>query len=121
MNKSPLETGRIKELSQAQKMDLIVLSTNPNFQTVYDLMENEVLAARDEAMAVDPTEEKKQVVRMTEAHAMAKFYQKIRKQIEFAATEQLENIKAKAAQEATQEQDFLESVVLEQASGNIFS
>jgi hypothetical protein len=118
VNKSPLETGRIKELSQAQKMDLIVLSTNPNFQTVYDLMENEVLAARDEAMAVDPTEDKKQVARMTEAHAMAKFYQKIRKQIEFAATEQLAKVQEKAAQEATQEQEFLEEIVLQQASGN---
>ena len=84
-------------------------------------MENEVLDARDEAMAVDPVEEKKQVVRMTEAHAIAKFYQKIRKQIEFAAQEQIEEIKSKAAQEATQEQEFMEAVVMEQASGTIFS
>lgn len=118
MNKSPLETGRRRELTQAQKVDLIVLSSNPNFESVYILMENEVLDARDEAMAVDPVNEKLQAVRMSQAHTIAKFYAKIRKEIEFAATEQLDTIKTKAVQEATQEQEFLDSIVLEQASGN---
>jgi hypothetical protein len=80
-------------------------------------MENEILAARDEAMAVDPTEEKKQAVRMTEAHAMAKFYQRVRDKIEYAAQEQLDAIKLKAAQAVTQEQEFFEEVILQQASG----
>lgn len=118
MNKLPLETGRRRELTNAQKMDLIVLSSNPAFEAVYILMENEVLDARDEAMAVDPVEEKKQVVRMTEAYAIAKYYGKIRKQIELAATDQLEAIRAKATQEAAQEQQFFEDIVLQQASGN---
>lgn len=118
VNKSPLETGRFAELTQAEKMDLIVLASNPNFQTIYKLMENECIAAREDAISVDPKDKEGQIAALTIAHAMHKFYVKIRKEIQFAGQEQLDLIKTKAALAAAQEQDFLESIVIEQASGN---
>lgn len=119
MDKSPLITGRQTELTDAQKMDLIVLSANPTFEVVYLLWENLILDARDEAMAVDPSEPAKQASRMTEAHALAKAYKRFRDNVTNSLAEQHGKIKLKVAETLAKEQDFIDQIVLSQASGNI--
>lgn len=119
MDKSPLITGRQTVLTDAQKMDLIVLSANPAFEVVYLLWENLVLDARDDAMAVDPSEPIKQTSRMTEAHALAKAYKRFRDNVTNSLAEQHSKIKLKVAADLANEQNFIEQIVLSQASGNI--
>jgi hypothetical protein len=118
VNKSPLETGRAVELTTNQQMDMIVWASSPTFPTACQILENEVLNARDEAMAVDPAEKETQHARMTEAHGMAKMYQRFRKQIEMASTNELAKLKERANRELLKDQELIENIVVSSASGN---
>ncbi len=118
MNKSPLETGRAVELTTTEKMDLIVWSSSPSFEVVCKLLENKVLNGRDEAMAVDPAEEIVQRARMTEAHAMAKFYQWFRDEIRMASADELAKMKEKANRALLRDQEVIENIIVSSAAGN---
>ncbi len=107
--------SRVTQLSVMQKTDLFAFSHTETAKSLWELMENVVVEARDEAMAIDPAEEKIQKARMDTAHAMAKFYTRIRKEIESLASEQMGEIERLANEEILKDQELIEAIVLDQA------
>lgn len=118
VNKSPLETGRAVELTTGEQMDIIVWSSSPTFLTVCKLLENIVLNARDEAMAVDPALRDVQYARMTEAHGIAAAYHKFRNEVDTASATELAKLKEKANRELAKDQDFVANALISSVSGN---
>lgn len=119
LNKSPLETGRQIQLTDAQKMDLIVWASSPVYSVIVDMLESEILDARDEAMATDPAEKEQQSARMTEAHGMAKLYQRFVKKVESCSQEQFAKVQEKANRAILKDQSIVDEIILSQASGNL--
>ena len=109
---SQFSYNRNIELTPAESMDLMVFGTTPVANLLYRLMESCITDARNEAMECDPAEDKKQRSLMTEAHAMDKFYKKIRGKIEFARVEHLSDVHQKALAEELKDQEKLEEVIL---------
>lgn len=108
----------VTQLSVMQKMDLFAFSHTETAKSLWELMQNMIIEARDEAMAVDPAEEKVQKARMDTAHAMAKFYTRVRKEIEFLSNERMGEIERLANEEIMKDQDRIETIILNQtASG----
>lgn len=107
--------SRINELDVMQKTDLFAFAHTETSKALWLLMENMVIEARDEAMATDPADEKTQKARMTEAHAMAKFYTRIRKEIESLVTEQMGEIQRLANEEILKDREKVEEIILSQA------
>lgn len=84
-----LSINKVVELTNQEQMDLIILSANPQLNTLWKFMEMEIVNARDEAMDVDPSEPVKQQSKMTIAHAMGRFYTHIRQRIAYVTREHL--------------------------------
>lgn len=118
MDKSPLETGRQMVMTETAEQELIVWSSSPTYKTTCDLLESIVLDSRDEAMAVDPAEEAKQKARVTEAHAMAKMYKVFRDRIDGLTEDRKARMKTKANRQLIQDDAFIESIILANASGS---
>lgn len=118
LEKSPLQSGRQVELSQAQQTEMIIWATSESFPVACQILENEVLNARDEAMVVDPADKETQHARMTEAHGMAKLYQRFRKQIENASSTQLAKLQEKANRSILKDREAIEKIIVESAAGN---
>lgn len=114
---SDITLKTVEDLSNFEKLELIQFSATTYFKTVCKLMEMEVISARDVAMTVDPVNTREQTARMTEAHAMARFYTRFRKTVENMAKEHMGELRAAAAEEAAQDQDIIEQIILAQASG----
>jgi len=116
VTKRPQESGfsyaQNNELTDIEKMDLAVLHQDPRVKTLYKLMELEIVDARNEAMEADPAETAKQLSLMTVAHAMDKFYRRVRSKIEFGVAEHVADVKAKMLQEELKDQERLNEVIL---------
>lgn len=69
-------------------------------------------------MAIDPSEGERVAGAHAIAHAQQLFVERVLKIIEDAATAQLAGHKLKAAQELIEDQEFVESIILNQATGN---
>jgi len=110
----PVKLGQrtVTALTEAQKMDLVSFSSMSTAQTLYLLMENEILEARDAAMAADPADEKRVLALQAQAHAMALFYTRLKKSIENAINEHLGIIAEKATEEALRDQEEIERIVI---------
>src|SRR5258705_13169544 len=87
--------NQTRELTPEEMMDLTVFGAMPVAKTVYKVMEFVIADARDEAMECDPAREAVQRALMTVAHAMDKFYKKVRGKIEFAQMEHFSDAKQK--------------------------
>ena len=109
---SPLSSIKSYDFDNRKKMDLIIISANPQIQSLWDLMEMIVLTARNEAVAVDPSEEKKQVAALTIAHAMAKMYSQVRQQIDFITNEHLAESKRLDMEKKLESPDEIEKILL---------
>lgn len=107
------------ELTPEEMMDLTVFGSMPVAKTVYKLMENAIADARNEAMECDPAREAVQRSLMTVAHAMDKFYKKVRSKIEFAQTEHLTDVRQKALQEDLKDQAKVEEIIMANVRGEI--
>lgn len=107
--------NRTTQLSVMQKTDLFAFSHTETAKSLWELMENLVIEARDEAMSIDPADEKLQKARMDTAHAMAKFYTRLRKEIESLASERMGEIERLANEEILKDQERIEAIVLGQA------
>lgn len=110
-----VKDSRIQALDVKEKVDLFAFSHTETCRALYKLMENLVLDARDEAMAVPPEEEKLQKAKMDMAHAMSKFYTRLRKEIESTASEHIGELQRIANEEVMKDQDAIESIILDQA------
>lgn len=107
-------TKAYTELTEAQKMELASLAGTNTGEVLFLLMENEVINARDEAMAVDPSDEKQQRAKMTIAHAMSKFYTRLRKQITYQFMEHYNRIQEKTAEATLEDRRTIEEIILKQ-------
>lgn len=107
------------ELTPEEMMDLTVFGAMPVARTVYKVMESAIVDARNEAMECDPAREAVQKSLMTIAHAMDKFYKKVRSKIEFAQTEHLTDVRQKALQEELKDQSKIEEIILLNVQGKI--
>jgi hypothetical protein len=101
-----------KELTDSEKMDLMVHDDGPYAKAVKKLMRYEIIKARDEAMECDPAEDKKQKSLMTIAHAMEKFYKNILGAIAMEKTKHLSDVRLKAQEEDLKDQEKLNEVIL---------
>lgn len=86
---TPLSVNKVEPLTNSEKMDIMVLSANPMIMSLWKFLEMEIIAARDEAMAVDPSQRDEQLAKLTIAHAMQKFYTRVRDDIKFMTQEHL--------------------------------
>lgn len=98
-----------------QKMDLFAFSHTEAAKSLWALMENLIIEARDEAMAIDPAEEKIQKARTDTAHGMAKFYTRLRKEIESIASERVGEIQRLANEEILKDHEAVENIILSQS------
>ena len=101
-------------LDTKDRMDLVLLNGQPQLQALWKLMQNEVLRARDEAMLVDPAERDKQAAAMTVAHAMAKFFTRVRKSVEYQIAEHIGEVEALAAGHLKDDPEEIERLTLQQ-------
>lgn len=117
---NPLLTlNREVKLDQKRTMDLIIISQNPQLQSLWDLMEMEIIVARDIAMAVDPAEREKQSAAMTVAHAMGKFYFSVRERIKFITSEHLNEVKQLDMERKLGSPEEIERIVMEQLTNEL--
>jgi hypothetical protein len=100
-----------KDLTDGEKMDLVVFSSTPTSKTVYKLMDLEVAQARDDAMECDPADEAKQRALMTVAHAMHKFAKGLKSRIEFAMSEHVADVRKKAIELELQDQEKVNAII----------
>lgn len=110
-----LDSNHIQLLDRMEKADLFAFSHTTTCRALYKLMENLVVEARDEAMSVEPDQEKLQKAKMDTAHAMAKFYTRLRKEIETAASEHRGELQELANQEILGDRDVMEQIILDQS------
>ena len=108
-----------RELTPEEMMDLTVFGAMPVSKTVYKVMEFAIADARDEAMECDPAHEATQRSLMTVAHAMDKFYKKVRGKIEFAQMEHLSDVKQKVLAEDMKDQERVEEIIMMNVQGKI--
>jgi hypothetical protein len=108
------QTNRVTDLNIAEKMGLFAFSHTEQCQALYKLMENMVIEARDDAMAVDPANEKEQKSKMDLAHAMGLYYTRIRKSIESTANEHIGELQRIANEEVLRDREQIEQIILDQ-------
>lgn len=104
----------VEELNVSEKMDLVAFSSTSYYPLLRKIMEQAIIMARDRAVLVDPANEAAQRARMTEARAMSIFYTTVCDQIANSVAEHLGYVKQKAAEEAANDREFIESVILNQ-------
>jgi hypothetical protein len=117
---SDITLKTVEELSQHEKLELIQFSATTYYKVICKLLEQEVIGARDIAMSVDPVSADKRIEqseRMTEAHAMAKFYARFVTTLESLAAEHIGELKAAAAEQIAQNREQIEAIVMGQAAG----
>ena len=102
----------IGELTDIEKMDLMVGDDSPYAKALKKLMRTEVANAREEALDCDPSDEKKQKALLDIAHAMKKFYMNIQGAILFEKTKHLADVKQKIAEEELKDQEKIEEIIL---------
>lgn len=103
------------ELNNIEKMDLIVLSSNPAVHALWKFMELEIIHARNDAMFADPSIPTAQLAKLTIAHAMEKFYRGIREQIKFITDEHLGEARRLEYERKMAAPEQIEQVILDQA------
>lgn len=118
---SLLTLNKEVKLDLKKTMDLIIISQNPQLQALWDLIEMEIVVARDIAMAVDPAEPIKQSAAMTTAHAMAKLYLSVRDRIDFITREHLNEIKRLDMERKLGSPDEIERIVMSQLHSELDS
>ena len=101
-------------LDSKDRMALVILNGQPQLQALWKLMANEVNRARDEAMMVDPSKRDEQTAAMTVAHAMAKFFTRVRKSVEYQIAEHIGEVQALAAEHIKDDAEALERYTLQQ-------
>ncbi len=102
----------VAELTQGEKTDLLMFAQTEVAKTVFKVMEMEIIDARDEAMACDPSEVVKQKALMDTAHAMAKFYTRIRNKMS-GVVDEFKQLAAEAeVEEAMDDQEFIQNAIL---------
>ena len=111
--------NQTRELTPEEMMDLTVFGAMPVAKTVYKVMEFAIADARDEAMECDPAREAVQRALMTVAHAMDKFYKKVRGKIEFAQMEHFSDAKQKVLAEDMKDQEKIEEIIMLNIQGKI--
>jgi hypothetical protein len=112
-NTSPLSVNKVQELTNSEKMDIMILSGNPAILTLWKFMEMEIIQARDEAMNSDPSKPNEQVAKLTIAHAMEKFYKRVREDISYLTQEHLAETRRLEWERRLQEPDELEKAFFE--------
>lgn len=115
MDNIQLSSNRVLDLEPREKMDLFSFTHTSTAKALYKLMENLIIDARDEAMAVDPVDEKLQKSRIDGAHWFSVFYTRVRKSIESSAMEHIGELQRFANEEILTDRDQIENIILDQA------
>lgn len=115
-NMTDLKSKIFTELNPAEKSELIAFRATSYYPLIRQIMENMIHEAKDLAMAVDPVNQDEQRARMTEAHAMSKFYTRMIKSIEREVSERMGQIQEKAIQSQLDDREFTDNLLVEQAS-----
>lgn len=110
---SPLSVNKVQELTNSEKMDIMILSGNPAIMSLWKFMEMQIIAARDEAMNTDPSKREEQISKLTIAHAMEKFYRRTREDISYLTQEHLAETRKLEWERRLQEPDELEKAFFE--------
>ena len=119
-NPSPLLTlNREVKLDHKRTMDLIIISQNPQLQSLWDLIEMEIIVARDIAMAIDPAKPAEQNAKMTIAHAMSALYFSVRDRISFITSEHLNEVKQLDMKRKLESPEEIERMVMEQLTNEL--
>lgn len=106
----------VDELSQGEKVDLMMFAQSEIAKTLFKLMEMKIISARDNAMACDPSKVAEQKALMDIAHAKASFYTEIRMEINGIVADAIAKQQEAEAEEATHDKEFLEAVILANAT-----
>jgi hypothetical protein len=113
---SPLAENRPISLNAAQKQDMVLFASSPMFKTVCQVMENEIIGLREEAEEIDPKDQQAQLAGLTVVYAIKKFYKKFRGSVDFERTEAFADTRSRIAAAALEDRDFVENIVLNQAT-----
>jgi hypothetical protein len=111
------ELFRHKDLGMHEKHYLVVLNSSPEAKALWQLMENTIVLATEEAMDTDPAERAKRDAAVDKVHAMRQFYRDVRSMIQLEADQHIAGIRAAAAEKELQEQQNLERIIFEQETG----
>lgn len=109
-----LSINKVTDITNANKMDLIVLSATPAIDALWNLMEMIIIGARDEAMEANPANPAEQLSKMTTAHGMEKFYRRIRNSLKFITQEHLNEAQQLEYNKQMQTPEEIEKIILSQ-------
>lgn len=127
MNGSEVETRKAPQpkfsynleadITNQEKMDLVVFSSTPMFSTFCKMIENIIIRSRNRAMEADPANEKAQSAALTIARAQKDLYEELRGDIEFSMTEHISDVRAKAALQDLNDQKKVEEIIFANITG----
>lgn len=93
-----------------------MFSGTQSYSAVLKLMELMLVEARDEAVLISPAKKDEQLAALNTAHAMSKILLGFKERIQFLVDEQLADIRQIASQEAMQDRERCEEIILSQSS-----
>lgn len=126
MNGSEVETAKrpqsyaydqVPDLTDQEKMDLVVAATMPLFKTICKKLEGVVIRSRNRAMKTSPANAAEQVAALTIAHAQQAMYEEFRGDIEFSMSEHIADVRLKVQQQDLEDQKNLEDVIFHNQTG----
>ena len=107
------------DLTESEKMDLIVGRSTPFANALFKLMEAEIVQARNTAMECPPEKDATQRSLMTVAHAMDKFYKNLISRMDFNSQEHILSVRQKTQEMELQDQSRLEEIILKNSRGEV--
>ena len=105
------------EISDQEKLDLVVFAQMPQFKTLCRMMEAIIIKSRNRAMEVDPANRDAQVAALTIAKAQKDFYEELRGDIEFSQAEHISDVRQKIATKDLEDQKKLEEIIFANQTG----
>jgi hypothetical protein len=105
------------EITDAEKMDMVVFATMPMFKTFCRMLENIIIRSRNHAMDVDPSDKDRQAAALTIAHAQKALYEELRGDIEFKMTEHVADVRLRVQQQDLEDQTKLEEIIFAHETG----
>jgi multidrug efflux pump subunit AcrB len=105
------------EITDAEKMDMMVFATTPIFKTFCKMFENIIIRSRNRAMEADPTNERAQAAALTVAHAQKAMYEEFRGDLEFKMMEHVADVRLRVQQEDLNDHKKLEAIIFANQTG----
>jgi hypothetical protein len=111
--KTTIGTTQLVDLTLQERQDLVLFSGTPAYAAIRKLLESMLVEARDEACLIPAHERDKRLAALDQATAIATVYSRLSEQINYLVEEHLGLMQRKEAEVAMEDQDLLESIIMD--------